>query len=486
MGISGLMLLQAANGTGGGAMPQLENVARNTVIPSHDFAEWLLGIVDRVLDFLGLSHDKTIEEIIYTAVILGVSLLIGIVIKKIALFAVRKLMALRHGEIPHELLEQRIFSRCSHFIPPLVFLCLIPFAFTSDHNMLSWILRIGGVYLLITIGIAICAVMEFIWIHFNKHDNQKNLPLKGILNIGRGIVWIVISIIAISILVDKSPMTLLAGLGAFAAALMLIFKDSILGFVAGLQLSNNDMLRVGDWIVVPSTIANGIVIDVTLSVVKVRNWDNTIVMLPPYTLVSTSFQNWRGMQDSGYRLFNRSIYIDQSTIKPTDDSMLDAVVAKFPVMADFVKARKLAREKGEGNAYNPSTEPNGTIDTNLGMFRAYICLYLLNHPQVGVGQDLLVKLDAANEYGQPLNIYFYSKITSWTPYAALGSEIYEHIAVAAPVFGLTIYNAPDRNHFTVGTDSQPRMAAPQTPPAPVVNASQPSATPSATPSASPA
>lgn len=339
------------------------------------------------------------------------------------------------------------------FHPPLVFLCLIPFAFTSDHHLLTWILRIAGVYLLITIAVAICAVFEFAWNHFNDHDNHKNLPLKGILNIGRGIVWIVVSIIAVSILIDKSPMTLLAGLGAFAAALMLIFKDSILGFVAGIQLSNNDMLRVGDWIVVPSTIANGIVVDVTLTVVKVRNWDNTIVMLPPYTLVSTSFQNWRGMQDSGYRLFNRSIYIDQATIQPATDQMLDQVVKTYPLMEEFVATRKAAKEKGEGNTYNPSTLPNGTIDTNLGLFRAYICQYLLHHPQVGVGQDLLVKLEAACEYGQPLNIYFYSKMTSWTQYAALGSEIYEHIAVAAQTFGLTLYNAPDRNHFTVS--SQP-------------------------------
>lgn len=449
MGITGLLLLQAASGTpADGGAPHLEKVAQNTVIPSHDFAVWLLGIVDKVLDFLGLSHDKTIEEIIYTAVILGVSILIGVIVERIALFAVRKLVALRHSEVSRELLSQRTFRKCSHFIPPLVFLCLIPFAFTSDHHVLTWIFRIGGVYLLITIGIAVSAILEFAWTHFQKHDNQKNLPLKGVLNICRGIAWIIIAIVGISILLDKSPMTLLAGLGAFAAALMLIFKDSILGFVAGLQLSNNDMLRVGDWIVVPSTIANGIVVDVTLTVVKVRNWDNTIVMLPPYTLVSTSFQNWRGMQDSGYRLFNRSIYIDQSTIRPATDQLLDAVVKEFPVMADFVNARKAAKEKGEGNVYNPSTEPNGTIDTNLGLFRAYICLYLLNHPQVGVGQDLLVKLEAATEYGQPLNIYFYSKITSWTQYAALGSEIYEHIAVAADTFGLVLYNAPDRNHFT--------------------------------------
>lgn len=460
MGIFGLITLAAAPATTsatGSTVPHIEAVANNSVIPSHDFAVWLLGIIDSFLDLLGLSHQKGLEEIIYTAVILGVSILIGIAIEHVALFVVRKIATLRDSEVSRQLLEQKTFHKCCHFIPPLVFLCLIPFAFTSNHHMLGVILRITGVYLLITLGIALSAILEFFWVRFNQRENQARHPLKGVLNICRGLIWIIISIIAISVLVDKSPMALLAGLGAFAAALMLIFKDSILGFVAGLQLSNNDMLRVGDWIVVPSTIANGIVTDVTLSVVKVRNWDNTIVMLPPYTLVSTSFQNWRGMSDSGYRLFNRSIYIDQSTIVPATDALLDDIVQRFPFMADFVNARKAAKAKGQGNEYNPSTGINGTIDTNLGLFRAYICQYLLHHPQVGVGQDLLVKLDAATEYGQPLNIYFYSKITSWTPYAALGSEIYEHIAAVAPLFGLMLYNAPDRNHFTI---SQPASLQP--------------------------
>lgn len=420
-----------------------------SLIPHHDFAVWLLGIVDSALDFFGLSHDRVIEEIAYTMVVVAVSVLIGVVLKHIALFVVRKLAEVRGSEVSRDLLAQKTFHKCGHCIPPLVFLCLIPLAFTSDHRLLVWIMRMAGVYLLVTLAIAVCAILEFVWLRYDKRENQDNHPLKGVLNIGRGLVWIVMSIVAVSVLVDKSPMALLAGLGAFAAALMLIFRDSILGFVAGLQLSNNDMLRVGDWIVVPSTIANGIVVDVTLSVVKVRNWDNTIVMLPPYTLVSTSFQNWRGMSDSGFRLFNRSIYIDQSTIRQATDELLDRVAAAFPVMAGYIEARKAAKARGEGNVYNPSTEINGTIDTNLGLFRAYICQYLLSHPQVGVGQDLLVKLDAATEYGQPLNIYFYSRITSWTPYAALGSEIFEHIAVAADAFGLTLYNAPDRNQFTV-------------------------------------
>lgn len=448
MSIASLILLAKTAAPVDDGAPHIEHIAP-TLIPSHDLATWVLKMVDKFLDFLGLGHQQKIEEIVYTIIILAISILIGELLKNGCIFLVRKIVALRKSEISQELLKQNIFRRCSHFIPPLVFLALIPFAFTSDHHMLGWIYRIVGIYLLITFGIAVNAIMEFIWLRFNKRENQKNLPLKGILNIAKGILWIIIVIITISILVQKSPMTLLAGLGAFAAALMLIFKDSILGFVAGIQLSNNDMLRVGDWIVVPSTIANGIVVDVTLSVVKVRNWDNTIVMLPPYTLVSTSFQNWRGMQDSGYRLFNRTVYFDQQSIVATTDEMIDGIVKQYPVLTDFVARQREARKNGQGNSYNPSTEPNGTIDTNLGLFRAYVCLYLLHHPQVGVGQDLLVKLDAAAEYGQSLNIYFYSKLTSWTPYAALGSEIYEHIAVVAPAFGLQLSNSPSGNTFTI-------------------------------------
>lgn len=473
MGIVDLILLNvpAVEQAAESGAPHLEDMAKATAIPNHDLAELLLSWVGKLLDLVGLSHDRTVEEIVYVAIVLFLSIFLGMVIEKCAVFVVRKLARLRNSGMLNEMLKQDLFHRCAHFIPPLVFLGLVPFAFTGDRAVLTWILRIGGIYLLITFGIAIGAIFDFAWYRFNKHDNDKNLPLKGILNVCKGILWIIITIIGVSVLVDKSPMSLLAGLGVFATALMLVFKDSILGFVAGIQLSNNDMLRVGDWIVVPSTIANGIVQDVTLTVVKVRNWDNTIVMLPPYTLVSTSFQNWRGMQDSGYRLFSRDIYIDQASIRPATDALIDAVVAKYPLMADYVKERRAAKEKGEGNVYNPSTEPNGTIDTNIGLFRAYICMYLLHHPQVGVGQDLLVRIQQSAEYGQVLNIYFYSKITSWTPYAALGSEIFEHIAVAAETFGIVLYNTPDRNVFTVKGEAGE--------PSPVTESPSPAAGPTA-------
>ena len=302
------MLAEPA-GQGAAAVLHETHQASDALIPSHDIAVTILTFIDRILDWLGLSHDRRLEEIVYTVIIFGISLVIGLTVRWVVVFVIRKFLAHRRSAAVAQLLRMRTVGKCTHFIPPLVFFALIPFAFETDYHTLDWILRLAGVYTLVTIGIAICAVLEYAWWRFNNSQNKSNHPLKGILNVCRGVVWIIIVIISVSILIDKSPAALLAGLGAFAAALMLIFKDSILGFVAGIQLSTNDMLRVGDWIVVPSTIANGTVIDVTLTVVKVQNWDNTIVMLPPYTLVSTSFQNWRGMSDSGARLVNRDIVL---------------------------------------------------------------------------------------------------------------------------------------------------------------------------------
>lgn len=435
---------------------------QNSLIPSHDIAVAILRFIDRMLDLMSLRHDKSLEEIIYTIIILAISLFIGLVIRWLIITVVDRVVKRRHSPAMKQLLKMHTINKATHFITPMVFLGMIPFAFVSNHHALDLILRLAGVYCLITIAIAINAILEYSWWRFDQRDNRNNHPLKGVLNICRGLVWIVIMIISVSVIIDKSPLTLLAGLGAFAAALMLIFKDSILGFVAGIQLSSNDMLRVGDWIVVPSTIANGVVIDVTLSVVKVQNWDNTIVMLPPYTLVSTSFQNWRGMTDVGARLVNRDIYIAQPSIRPMTGAMLTEIVGKYPVLAPFVKQCRDAQAAGRGKVYNEWTRPNGSIDTNLGLFRAYITSYLLNHPQVSTSKPtdfIIVALSPAKDYGQPLNIEFFSKITDWAPFEALLSDIFEDFAIAAPDFGLTLTQAPDGNTFTIRDARTPAPVA---------------------------
>lgn len=422
----------------------------HTLIPSHQIAAALMKIVDTLLHLVGLSHTPMVDEVVYTALVVVVATGIGWLLRKVIVGIVRKIIGLRQSDYGKELLRQHTITKCSHIIPPLIFMALIPIAFETDPKTFHLIMRLVGAYTICCFAVGINAVITFMWEMFNKRHNSENHPLRGVLNVAHGLVWIIVTIIAVSIIVSKSPMALLGGLGAFAAALMLIFKDSILGFVAGVQLSNNDMLRVGDWIVVPSTPANGVVIDVTLTVVKVKNWDNTVIMLPPYTLVSTSFQNWRGMSDSGARRIQRSVIIDNNTITTATPQLLDNLGKKYPEMATYIARIDKARQQGLWNIYEGGNGVvNGSLETNLGLFRAYLCQYLISNPSIDKTQNLMVRTLEANEAGTPLQLYCFSSNIAWIAYEAITSEIFEHVAVVAPDFGLTIFNNSDGNSLDI-------------------------------------
>lgn len=432
------------------------------LIPSHDIAQWLLGIVRDICNWFGLRNDPKIEQIAYVILISAFAIALGYVIRRAVIFIVRKIIRLRKTDFGTELINQHVVTKCSHIIPPLVILALLPFAFEHTSSVLRIVNRLVYIYLTIMFGVGCNAIIGFAWYNYNRHANKENHPLKGVMNVAKGIVWIIITIICMSILINKSPMALLGGLGAFAAALMLIFKDSILGFVAGIQLSSNDMLRVGDWIVVPSTIANGIVVDVSLTVVKVQNWDNTIVMLPPYTLVSTSFQNWRGMSDSGVRQIDRSVLIDNTSIVAASPAFVDDMTAKYPLLQEFVEKRKADAQAGKKMVFNGGVAPvNGTLDTNLGLFRAYLCRYLLSHPAIAHDQNIIVRLMTPDANGTPLDIYCFTATTDWLAYEAIRSQLFEHITASAADFGLRVYNATFNGQITVSpSTSQASSPAP--------------------------
>lgn len=407
------------------------------IIPSHRLAQWLLTHVHRFLDIFGLEKDKLTEEILYVAIIVCAAMLVGWLVSNGIRLIIRKIVMVRNPELGHALVEKHVLARCCSIIPPLVILALLPFAFTGNSTLNVIMYRGMLIYTTLVICMAICTVTIFVWTRFDEKRNTRNLPLRGILDTIIGIVWVIAIIICVSILVGKSPATLLTALGAFATVLMLVFKDSILGLVGGLQLSQNDMLHVGDWIVVPNTIANGIVIDVSLTTVKVQNWDNTIVTLPPYSLISGSFQNWRGMSDSGVRQIARSVIIDNYSITEATPEFVDKMVAKFPVLKNYVDKVKTAGKP----IFDPGLATiNGTIDSNLGLYRAYLCEWLLTHPSISSSQQILVRLLAPNEYGIPLQIWCFTSTTAWTAYEAIQSALFEHIAVTAPAFGLQIYN----------------------------------------------
>lgn len=401
--------------------------------PTHGVILRFVTGISAFLSKMGVSNYPILEELIYVVIIILLSLTLGWVVRLVVLFFIKRVIKLRKFEIGQELIKQKIFSKVSNIVPPAVLLGLISFAFVSNDSLIlrAFIVLIK-ISLSLTIGVAISAILNFMWNSYDNRRNDKNHPLRGVLIVAQGLVWIVIAIITVSNLLGKSPTVLLTGLGAFAAALMLIFKDSILGFVAGVQLSQNDMLRVGDWIIVPSTIANGIVEDVSLTVVKIRNWDNTLVMLPPYTLVSTSFQNWRGMVESNVWLISQNVIIDVRSVVNSSEVLENEILEKHSQLKEFIENNS----RYQGGIVGV----NGTNETNLGLYRAYLCTYLITHPMVSKHHQMFVTLLDSTPKGQPLQIYCYAATTDWAIYEAVKSEIMEHAIAIAPQFKLLIYS----------------------------------------------
>jgi miniconductance mechanosensitive channel len=421
------------------------------MISSHKIAGWLLHQIANVFDALGFGHSEVSETVVYVFIVVALALGIGWGVRHIALFVTERIVLWRESVLGKALLRERTLLSCSHVIPPLVVMVMIPVAFDEPSVLQTVIWRAVLVYTTVAVAIGVNAVITFVFNRYNEHENTRNLPLKGILNIVKGAVWIVVSVLVVSVVINKSPGALLAGLGAFAAALMLIFKDSMLGFVAGIQMSQNDMVRVGDWICVPSTPANGIVLDVSLSTVKVRNFDFTIIMIPPYTIVSTAVQNYRGMRESGVREIQRTFTFRYSDIVSASAEFVAALSARYTLLAGFVSQLK----SGQTATFDGGIhQQNGAIETNLGLFRAYVYAYLLHHEKIAQDQRVMVRVNQPDETGVPLQIWCYASDNDWTAYCAIQSQICEHILAVAPTFGLQIYT-PGRVELT---PSPPRSA----------------------------
>ena len=256
---------------------------------------------------------------------------------------------------------------------------------------------------------------------YSRSGKDKQHPMKGLVQAIQIVMFFIGTIITVGILIDKSPAALLTGLGASAAVLMLVFKDSILGFVAGVQLSRNNMIRIGDWIQMPDGSANGTVEEITLNTVKVRNWDNTITTIPPYTLVSTPFKNWRGMQESGGRRVDKMIYLDMTTVKICTPDMVNNIRKNIPLMKDL----------------KPSDMP-----TNSQLFRIYIEKYLRSHPVVAQDLDLIIAQRQPGQFGIPIEVYFFLTDKVWDRYEKIQSDIFDHLIAAASDFGLKLYQLP--------------------------------------------
>ncbi len=294
--------------------------------------------------------------------------------------------------------------------------------------------------IVVFIAFAISGALNYVNEVYARRPEAKNRPIKGYVQVLKIVVYCGAAILAIATLMERSPLLLLSGLGAMAAVLLLVFKDTILSLVASVQLSSNDMLRVGDWIEMPSMSADGDVIDIALHTVKVQNFDKTITTIPTYKLITESYRNWRGMKEAGGRRIKRAIHIDQSAIGFLSDAE-DEKVRRFRLLGNYLDAKRA--ELAEWNEKSPGENPvNARRLTNIGTFRAYVAAYLKAHPHVREDMTMLVRQLEPEPEGLPLEIYCFTDTTDWNEYERIQADIFDHLIAILPEFGLALYQQP--------------------------------------------
>ena len=367
---------------------------------------------------------NTFDEMIIAVLLITVAVGVDYLCQYIFVGSVRKLSEKSHYFWDTLLIKRRVIHNLVHAIPGILVYALLPMAFIRGKELLLISQKVCAVYIVFVLLLAINGFILVAMDIYNHREVSKNRSIKGFVQVLQVLALFIGGIVIIAILVNKSPATLFAGLGASAAILMLVFKDTILGFVAGIQLSANDMLRPGDWITVPGSNANGIVQEITLNTVKIQNFDNTISTIPPYTLVNNSFQNWRGMVESGGRRVMKSIFLDLNTIKFCTPEMLDNMRKEIPLLAD----------------YKPD---EGVTPTNSQMFRVYVERYLTSLPVVNTDLDLIISQLQSTEYGVPIQIYFFSRNKVWKEYERIQSDIFDHFFAMIPLFELKVYQYSD-------------------------------------------
>ena len=383
-----------------------------------NLGSWMNGIL------IGWGVDpkiaNTFDEMIIAALLVILAIGLDYLCQAIFVGSMKKLAQHTHYQWDSLLLKRKVVHHLVHTIPGILVYALLPLAFIRGKGLLLLSQKICAVYIVFALLLAINGFILVFLDMYNMRQVNKNRPIKGFMQVLQVLLFFIGGIVIIAILIGKSPASLFAGLGASAAILMLVFKDTILGFVAGIQLSANDMLRPGDWITVPGSNANGIVQELTPNTVKIQNFDNTISTIPPYTLVSASFQNWRGMVESGGRRVMKSIFLDLNTIKFCTPDMLNTFRKEIPLLAD----------------YKPD---EGVTPTNSQMFRVYVEKYLTSLPVVNTDLDLIISQLQSTEYGVPIQIYFFSRNKIWKEYERIQSDIFDHFFAMIPKFELKVY-----------------------------------------------
>jgi miniconductance mechanosensitive channel len=351
------------------------------------------------------------------------------------------------------LIKHRLFRRISYLVPTLILYYFVQDSVYAIPVIVSVIRRILEVTFVLIIVLVVDSLLSTLNDYYDRFDFSKDHPIKGLVQIIKIIIYLFGALFAIATLFHRDLNSLLISLGTLSAVLMLIFRDPILGFVGGLQLTFNKMIRIGDWISMPQFHADGTVLEITLTTVKVQNWDKTIVTVPTYSLVSNSFQNWRGMEESGGRRIKRAVYIDMDSVHFVDEEELTKF-RKIKVLRPY-----LEKKEKDIEAYNikykvdPEVVVNGRRQTNLGIFRAYLKAYLSNRDDIRDDMTFLVRHLPPSEKGIPIEIYVFTKTTAWAAYEDIQADIFDLVLAVLPEFGLRVYQFPKSGDFARLTDN---------------------------------
>lgn len=340
------------------------------------------------------------------------------------------------------LLEKKVFHKLSHIVPAIII-----YYFAEAFTYQALIEKGAVTYIIIVVLSLIGSLLNAVHDIYQTFEISKVQPIKGYIQVVKIIVYVLGIILVIANLIGENPLIILSGLGALSAVLLLVFKDSLLGLVAGIQLTSNDMVRVGDWIEMPKYGADGDVIDLSLNTVKVQNFDKTITTIPSYALISDSFKNWRGMQVTGGRRLKRSIFIDTTSIAFCSEEKIEKL-RNIHYLTDYIDTRQ--REITEYNVkhrIDTSNQVNGRALTNVGLFRMYISNYLKNHPGIHKEMTTMVRQLAPSEHGLPIEIYAFSNDINWAVYESIQADIFDHLFAIATEFDLRLFQNPTGNDF---------------------------------------
>lgn len=381
--------------------------------------------------FLGVEDDS-LSWMLPLTIIVGlvlISYLFIVVFRYVLIPVVQKIVSKTKATWDDYLFNYRVLRALQYLIPPIIWYIFLPVALGDMPGLLSFMLKVCRIYLIINILALVSAVLHSVYEISEEHQHLRNRPLKGIYQMFNLVAIVIGVILIVSILIDKSVTTVIAGLGASAAVIMLIFKDSLLGLAAGVQLTANDMLRPGDWITMNKYGVNGVVEEVTLTTVKVRNFDKTIITVPPYLLVSDSFQNWRGMKDKGERRMKRSVNLDMNTIHFCTNEDLRLYLDNQLISEEQFKIYSAKKT------------------VNIQVFRDYILNYLKELPEVNNESWVMVRQLQSLPEGLPVEFYCFLLVTDLEKFEMRQNDIMDYILAVIPEFGLRVFQSPTGADF---------------------------------------